>query len=378
MKKGTDFNTFGIMILWWLLIALVMLVGCEKSSDGPIDVSNDEFSSEIDGFFRSASLDSGKTIHLLNDTLYLDMGKMWSFSNCALRSIDILVRKEDSVLWIEPSLKVRATEEDCPAPYYRPDTTLKILLSEKDAEGVGLIKVKNDMDSVLDSILLRRGSFFLDTFYVYMDSSFAHHESMPLRTKEKKKGKTVPTIMRVLDSLTPRVFLWRTLKSTCTHRVDMCKSTVADTIYPNNWTISDTNLVPVHYSCADSDSVYCINSKWENDSTSLGPLQERHDTIWHYSTYYMEMIPECATFNSFAVASYGVGNRVRFIREYMKPNETETICGPSSKKDMMIYNLSNNRMVIDTDSTVSVDSLYQIWKKATVAPDTLIVDSTKK
>lgn len=364
------------MILLWSLLVLVMLVGCEKSSDGPVDVSNDEFSQDMDGFFKYAELDSGRAIHLLKDTLYLDMGKMWSFSNCALQSIDVNLNKVDSVLWLEPSLAVRATNEDCPAPYYRPDTTLKMVLSDDDASGIGLIKVKNDMDSVLDSILLRRGSFSLDTFYVYMDSSFADHDKMPLRTNAKKKGKEIPTILRVLDSLTPRVFYWRTMKSTCTHRVDMCKETVADTIYPSSWRIADTNLVPIHYACADSDSVYCINSKWENDSTSLGKLQERPDTIWHYSTYYMETIPECATYNSFAVSSYGVGNRVRFIRELMEVDDSETFCGPSSRSDLMIYDLSKNKMFFDTDTTIAVDSLYKIWKEATVAPDTLIVDST--
>lgn len=365
------------MILLWSLLVLLMLVGCEKSSDGPIDVSNEEFSSDIDGFFKAAQLDSGRTIHLLKDTLYLDMGKMWTFSNCALQSIDVEYRAEDSVLWIEPTLRVQATAEDCPAPYYRPDTTLKKVFSAEEVKGISLIKVKNDMDSVLDSILLRRGSLTLDTFYVYMDSSFADPAAMPLRTEEKKKGKAVPSILRVLDSLTPRVFYWRTMKSTCTHRVDMCKKTVADTIYPTSWRIADTNLVPVHYACADSDSVYCINSKWENDSASLGSLQERPDTIWHYSTYYMETIPECATYNSFSVTSYGVGNRVRFIREIMERDDSETFCGPSSQDDLMIYNLSGNKMVVDTDSTIAVDSLYKIWKKATVAPDTLIVDSTE-
>ena len=104
----------------------------------------------------------------------------------------------------------------------------------------------------------------------------------------------------------------------------------------------------------------------------LGELQERPDTIWHYSTYYTEKIPECGTYSSFAVTSYTIGERVRFIRELFTPDEDETFCGPNSKKDWMVYNLSGNKMVVDSDSVAILDSLYKIWKKATVAPDTLI------
>ena len=357
------------LALLWILSAVVFFAGCEKDTDGPLNVSKEDFSYDGEGFFAYARLDSGKTIHLSKDTLYLDMGKMWTFSNCALKSINLDYDKEDSVLWIAPTLSIHATAEDCAAPYYRPDTTLKLLLSSKQMSGIGVIKVKNDADTSLDSIILRRGSLSRDTFEMYLDSAFADVQAFPLRTKDKKHGKNYPTVMRVLDSLTPRVFYWRTMKSTCTHRVDMCKNTVSDTIYPNSWNINDTNLVPVHYACADSDSVYCINSKWENDSTERGKLQERPDTIWHYSTYYTEKIPECGTYSHFAINSFVIGGQARFIRELFTPDKDESFCGPNSKKDWMVYNLSTNKMVVDSDSVTVLDSLYKIWKKATVAPD---------
>ena len=368
-RNRSKYMVFGLL---WLLCAVVFFAGCEKDTEGPMDVSNNDFSYDGNGFFAYARLDSGKTIHLSKDTLYLDMGKMWTFSNCALKSINLSSSKEDSVLWLLPTLLIHATAEDCAAPYYRPDTTLKMLLTSEQIKGVGMIKVKNDADTALDSIILRRGSISKDTFYVYLDSSFADPHEFPLRTKDKKKSKTIPSVVRVLDSLTPRVFYWRTMKSVCTYRVDECEKTIADTIYPSNWNIDDTNLVPVHYACSDSELTYCINSKWENDSTELGELQERPDTIWHYSTYYTEKIPECGTYSSFAVTSYTIGERVRFIRELFTPDEDETFCGPNSKKDWMVYNLSGNKMVVDSDSVAILDSLYKIWKKATVAPDTLI------
>ena len=106
-----------------ILSAVIFFAGCEKDTDGPLNVSKEDFSYDGEGFFAYARLDSGKTIHLSKDTLYLDMGKMWTFSNCALKSINLDYDKEDSVLWIAPTLSIHATAEDCAAPYYRPDTT---------------------------------------------------------------------------------------------------------------------------------------------------------------------------------------------------------------------------------------------------------------
>lgn len=348
-------------------------VGCEKSTDGPLSVSDGDDVYFGDGFFKGASLDSGRTIHLSDDTLYVTLSNIWSFSNCALRTIRLEFRPKDSVLWINPFIKIAVTDRDCAAPYYRPDTTIKVLLKKEDVVGIEKIKVKNDMDSVLDSILLRRGQIQNDTFFIYMDSSFSDPHNLPLRTKGKEALNT-PTILRVLDSLTPRVFYWRTMNSTCTHRIDMCNEVVADTIYPSTWKAADTNLVPIHYVCADTDSVYCINSKWENDSTALGKLQERPDTIWHYSTYYMEKIPRCATYASYEKAYYKLGGRVRFIRQLFAPDESEKFCGPSSSPEWMVYDVERNKMFVD--SLNLLDSLIAVWKQAKIAPDTLIVDST--
>lgn len=360
-----------------LFVFAAVFFGCEKDSDGPISISNEIVEYEGQGFFLAAMLDSGRTIHLAQDTLFLTMSKIWSFSNCALKAIDIKYQKQDSVLTIAPVIDIKTTGEDCAAPYYRPDTVIRILMDEKLSDGIGMIKVKNDADSILDSIIVRRGIFKKDTFSIYMDSSFRVASNFPLRTKEKIRSKETPTILRVLDSLTSRKFYWKTMEANCTHRVDMCKSIVADTLYPTSWNINDTNLVPIHYACADSDSVYCINSKWENDSTALGKLQERPDTIWHYSTYFVEKIPDCSTYESFRIASgYSVGQKVLFIRQLMEPSEKESYCGPASDKNWMIYDLGRDRMVLDSDSIAVVADLLKIWKDADVAPESLMVKDT--
>lgn len=350
-----------------------LFLGCEKSSDGPLSVSDENAKFEGKGFFLSASLDSGSTIHLAGDTLYLNMGKIWSFSNCALRDIELNYTQEDSVLWIAPVIDIQSDGEDCAAPYYRPDTLLKLNLENRLKDEVSQIKIKNDQDSILDSILVRRGKFQRDTFEIYLDSIFADAHLYPVRTNDKSGSVEKPTVLRMLDSLTPRVFYWKTMESSCTHRVDMCKSVVPDTLYPTSWNVNDTTLVPVHYACADSDSVYCINSKWENDSTALGKLQERPDTIWHYSTYYMEKVVKCGTYNEFSVRSYSIGSKLRVERELLVPAENESHCGPSSTEDWIIYDLSTNKLVVDTDSTVPVDTIFAHWENAEVAPESLIV-----
>lgn len=368
-RTQTTFKETSLLGLCFLLLLFVL--GCEQNTDGPLSITDEKISYDGEGFFKDALLDSGHTIHLVQDTLFLSLGKIWSFSNCALQAIDLQYEQQDSVLWISPVIKIHATGEDCASPFYGPDTLLKLKLEDKFLKSTGIIKVKNDQDSVLDSILVRRGSFSVDTFAVYMDSSFADAKNFPLRTRGRVNKKDVPSILRVLDSLTPRVFYWKIMESKCTHRVDMCKNVVADTIYPSSWNINDTNLVPVHYACADSDSVYCINSKWENDSSALGKLQERPDTIWHYSTYYVEKIPECASYEDFSFVYYSVGSNVRFTRKMFVPGDDEKFCGPSSRKDWMVYKLPHGLMVQDSNSFI--DSLYEIWKGAEIAPDSLVV-----
>lgn len=355
-----------------LAVVMVFLAGCEYDTDGPLKPSSGDLSFDKDGFFYGAALDSGKTIHLLKDTLYVDLSYIWSFSNCALQSIKFGYSKQDSVLVFKPSIKIHATEEECASPYYRPDTTIKLVLDDELTSGVGEIRVKNDKDSIAASIKLRRGTFKSDTFQIYLDSAFLDKPRYPIRTKSEKDSKVVPTVLRVLDSLTPRYFFWRTIESTCAVRVDMCDDVVADTIYPSSWNINDTSLVPVHYACADSDLIYCVSGKWQDDSTKLGSLEKRQDTIWHYSTYYVEKIPRCASYNSFSVSNLLIGQTALFTRQLMVPDEDETFCGPASRDEWMVYNLSSNKMVLDTGSVRILDGVLKSWDEADVAPDTLI------
>jgi len=356
------------------LISLCMafFASCAQDGDGPLDVMPSGSSVEGEGFFESAVLDSGKMIHLISDTLYITLSKIWSFSNCSLTSIDLNYTFEDSVLVFAPKVEFKVNTEDCPAPKYRPDSTFKMLTDEIPSNITDIV-VKNDADSLLDSILLRRGKIELDTFRIFVDSAFADPSAYPLRTKKS------PSLLRVLDSLTPQKFYWRTLRANCTMRVDVCDSVVTDTIYPSKWNVNDTALVPVRYACASEDSTYCLNTKWEYDSTALGKVMVRPDTVWHTSTYYIEDVPSCAMMSGFAYSGFVYNSKATFIRKLFVPDESERSCGPATKKDWIAYRLDNGKLVVENDdeNQTPVDSLYQIWKSATVAADTLIAESTE-
>lgn len=362
------------IILFSILFPLMMIfAGCSHDGDGPLDVMPGGEAVEGNGFFLAATLDSGKSLHLISDTLYITLSKIWSFSNCSLASIDLDEDYVESELVISPKVSIKVNTEDCPSPMYRPDTTFKMVLPEDVPSEVMDIVVKNDTDSLIASIKLRRGKIVSDTFYIFVDSAFAVMNSLPLRTKD------TPSVLRVLDSITPQKFYWRTLRANCTRRVDKCSDVVPDTLYPDRWSLDDTVLVPVRYACASTDSMYCLKDKWEYDSTALGKVNVRLDTVWHTNLYYIEKIPECSWVETFRYSGFALGEKMTFLRSMFVPDDNEISCGPSTKMDWFVYNLSTGNLVLENESedenVMSVDSLFGVWKSAAVARDTVVIDT---
>ena len=347
-------------------LALVFVVGalfmmaCTQDDDGPIDVTNSGDVYGGEGFFNGAELDSGAFIHLDGDTLYIGLDSVWSFSNCALKNITVMVDAKDTVLELRPVIQYQTKIEDCASPMYRPDTVIKTILDTWALIGISQINIYNDLDSLLDTILVRRGKFSLDTFKLYVDSLYDSVKALPLRTKGS------PSLLKVLDSLSPRTYYWRSMKSTCTFPMGMkkCDKTVPDTIFPRFWNLGDTALVPIRQRCADSTYSYCKSSGWSDDSLALGEVKEHLDTIWHTHLYYVESIPECGSMNSFQISAYGTLREMNVVRELYSPSGAEPFCGPSTQKDMFWYDLSRGYMVPDS---ISMDSLRGVWQKATVS-----------
>lgn len=341
-----------------LLMNLMLLAfwACSQDDDGPLNISSSNEVFVGKGFFSVAQLDSEKIIHLVGDTLYIHMDSIWAFSNCSMEKIGIENSvEEDSILVLKPIIHIRTSNEDCAAPYVYPDTVLKVVIEQSMAKGITTIRVMNNKDSLMDTIMVRRGEFDLDTFKIFIDTLFDSVHSLPLRTKGS------PSVLRMVDSITPRVFLWRTMKTKCELRIDMCDSVRADTLFPSSWSLGDTNLVPVRMMCADSDLIYCHSSRWVNDSSALGEVQERPDTIWHTSTYYIEEIPECGSVDKFSTwQDYKEGKKA-FSRLLFTPGEDESACGPSTQKDLYMYDIGRGVYMADT---VDVDSIVAVWKKA--------------
>ena len=335
------------------VVAPFFVAACTQSDDGPIPVSADDEDFVGTGFFRKATLDSGAFIHLVSDTLFINIDSLWSYSNCALKRIELDAENDGNSLVISPKIIIESDGEDCPSPFLHPDTTVKLLLDAGEVSDASVLRIRNDEGRELDTILLRRGRFERDTVAIYVDSLFDSVSALPLRTKGS------PSILKVVDSLTPRVFYWRPMKSECNLIVDKCGSVVMDTIFPTSWNMSDTALVPIRKSCALGDSTYCSNTRWVDDSSSIGDVQERADTLWHTSLYYVEEIPECASMNAFAFDAFAVGRKVNFARELMVPDESETACGPSALRDVFIYDIGRKRVFPDS---LDADTLYALWK----------------
>lgn len=345
-----------------LLAVMFAIPSCTQSGDGPLEITSEEVEFSRTGYFLRPQLDSGNSIYVVGDSLYMKIDSAWTFSNCALKSITFETKTTDSTFFVKPVLNLKSNLGDCSSPYYRTDLFSMQVLDESVLHGVTQIIMSNTNDSAFDTISVRRGTKSLDTFEIYVDSVFNVSDSLPLRTKGS------PSLLKVLDSITPLAFYWRSMKSKCEMKISDCDSTISDTLFPTQWQLNDTLLVPIRTACADSDEVYCAASYWKNDSSALGPVKEHLDTVWNTSLYLVESIPDCATYDRFTYKLMQVGYKGTFVRELFTPNEFDISCGPLTREKWMAINLSNGKIVQDSDSLEIAEKLYKAWKKAKVAP----------
>ena len=82
--------------------------------------------------------------------------------------------------------------------------------------------------------------------------------------------------------------------------------------------------------------------------------------------------------NSFSYWGMATGEKATFLRSLFVPDESEISCGPSTKMDWVVYNLSTGTIVFEDEDEMpmtAIDSLFDVWKSATVARDTLYADT---
>lgn len=364
---------------WLFALACLSLLpwGCSQSDDGAIPLYPNGVDVSGYGYVLSATLDSGSRFHLKGDTLTLHLDSMWTLSDCFLSSIEI----QDTVLDTIAVMRVRLAlgvngKTDCPAPFFRPDTILRIPIPD-DWENVRKIYVVGNAANELytddtsaaakvtvkDEILLRNGSFHLDTISVYLDSAFSDPYNYPRRTPGDSG------VVRVLDSLKEWNYAYRLMASSCKQIHDSCE-TVADTTWPSSWSTADTALVPVRVTCVQDTSLedsltYCLSANWVNDSADLSDSIFTHkDTSWYSTDYYFEKIPECASVNrgDFSGTSYA-GRYFTTYRELFTPASGETSCGPSALSGWVFVNLTSDEELLDS---TAAETILSDWKKASV------------
>lgn len=337
-------------------IFFALICACSESDDGPIPLFPNGILGEREGYLLSASLDSGRSIHLKSDTLAVFLDSIWSLADCYLENIFLEERIEDTILILHPKVEFSISEKDCAAPLYRPDTTL-YLLPSSSWKNIREIRIENTDGIPQDTITLRAGKFLSDTFSIYIDTTFSSPYAWPRRTPE------LPSIMRALDSLEERKFYWRTIPSTCKHIIDTCQ-TVPDTAFPSNWSLRDTNLVPLRVACEDSTLRYCLLRDWENDSSKAGELRERLDTLWFSSWYLVSSIPKCGTIVDLFRWSVFPGGTFVGMQKAFSP-ESMSECFLRETDTLAVFHLGTNSLISNADS------LLDIFFEAGLGRDTL-------
>ena len=100
---------YPLFFFFWALL----VVACTQDDDGSIGISN---STEVyggKGYFLAAELDSGSLIHLADDTLFIGLDSIWSFSNCALSEIYFDIQVQESVLELRPVIYFQSYQVFC-------------------------------------------------------------------------------------------------------------------------------------------------------------------------------------------------------------------------------------------------------------------------
>ena len=165
-----------------LFAACFCVLACTQDDDGAIPLSSGDDSYSGVGFFRKADLDSGARIHLASDTLFLQMGNLWTFSNCALKRIEIDKEKDGESLVLLPKIIIETSGEDCPAPYYHPDTVLALTFSEDE--------LKNMLTQLADALsygIILRAKGIVPS----MDGNWIHFDYTPGEIDIRRGGAEV-------------------------------------------------------------------------------------------------------------------------------------------------------------------------------------------
>ncbi|HSQ40741.1 MAG TPA: hypothetical protein VLM37_00515 [Fibrobacteraceae bacterium] len=361
-----------------MFFASVLLMACTWSGDGPMEATDGDLSGW--GFYLAGELDSGRRVHAAGDTLLVELDSLWLVSVCYLDSVGVRVGTVDSALTLEFVLHLSYDPDaNCAASDLATDSLFRLLpdsswlsmdrmllygaeadqamdtLSDSLGHSLASLDSAGRYGALLDTIWLRDGTNEDTTFYIELDSNFTDYHLFPLVNGDS------PWVVRYLHSYTAGSDYWRYYTQTCAEPRTTC-TLVSDTSWPDDYIFEDTTDAYLRWICEGdtTGTEYCLTKNWETDTSVAETYGATPDTVWTWSTYFVESTPSCAFLNREKIKSYSSstsGGKVKFWRELFIPSANEERCGPpqlgfsargSALEEWNLYDLDDSILVVDT------------------------------
>lgn len=392
------------LFLFCASLAAAFMMGCTQDGDGPMDAWDSGVVYQGQGFYLEGILDSGRRVHARTDSLSVELDSLWLISRCYLRHVDYFESNQDSQTFLAFRLWLQTDPaSECPSSPLGGDT-LVVIPPSAAWKNSSLLFLRGAIDSVaidedsvprrsplsdaerfgsnVDSIWILDGMNQDSVFFFTFDSNFSNRKKLP-----RKVGKG-PWVVRFLHPPQYGMNFWVISPEKCKASRSRC-TLVPDTLWPTlafndtaaESAVYDTNLVSLRQRCkGDSTALeYCAARDWVRDSSKALSYGQAPDTMWSWSTFFVERIPQCAVLNRDTLHSYlssEGGGSARFWRELFIPALPQAGCGiPWTKvvdsvaipiefggtllEDWLVYSLDAQAIVIDTSLADSVVRVIQ-------------------
>jgi len=381
-----------------LVVLCSLFLSCSEPNDGPMSAWDSGQQYPGTGFYLHASLDSGRRVHSLQDTLPVQLDSMWIISSCALRDIQLQSQTQGDEFRIHLQLNLLSNGDvNCPVSPLQLDSLVKIGPQSAWSNGGRLI-IMGALESAVinsdttripylqdayrysvpkDSIWLMNGAN-VDTAYTFLFDSLFNDPSQP-----KRLTGAGPWVTQYLRNTQVVVDTLRLTPQTCLRPRSTCKLE-PDTIWSTSYLKGEVNLVPVRMRCVgDSTHIeYCAITHWKTDSLAQTLDQDKTDTIWTMESYYLERISNCSVLNRDSLTEYSLGAKggsMRIWRELFIPaaDKNEGRCGIPwvFQKDSTAADPHPTPVTLEARGSVLEYWLtYDILRRRPVL-DTLLIDS---
>jgi hypothetical protein len=360
-------------------LIIFFTISCSNDKDGPLSAIPKSAQGILgEGFFQQALIDSGRIYHALEDTIAIELKRVFELSDCSLQSIVPSAElKGDHLVFSFEVILSLPNQADC-ATSLNTDTTLyfewltpwsgvrKILVTglgpnpawillpdSLKTDSATLVLVPEYLEEIVhDTILVAKGFIQDSLFEITRDSNFIAGTSSQHR------------LFRRLYDYTPltQFLKLKTLDCTEDSRFNCEAEAVwSDTIITARSPLNfDTLYGVIEPSCplapsATIKQLYCSETQVV-DSVVL----DWADTIKYFQHLFFEKISDCSTYNLWSIQNSSDLERyalpIRLYRELFHFNEDPILnCNPEDSS-WVIYNLNR-----DSVFSASSDSLYDFY-----------------